>query len=106
MYDFRSIYQAKDVADAIAALQRDPEAVLIAGGTDVLIKIREGKLAGCSLVSIHELRELSGVTMEEDGTLSIGALTTFHDVTYDPLVQKHLPVLGEAVDQAGGPTRA
>ena len=36
--------------------------VVIAGGTDVLIKIREGKLAGCSLVSIHELgEELSGV---------------------------------------------
>lgn len=103
MYDFKSIYQAKDVADAIAALQRDPEAVLIAGGTDVLIKIREGKLAGCPLVSIHELGELSGVTMEEDGTLSIGALTTFRDVTYDPLIQQYLPVLGEAVDQAGGP---
>lgn len=103
MYDFTSIYQAKDVADAIAALQKDPEAVLIAGGTDVLIKIREGKLAGYSLVSIHELTQLSGVTMEEDGTISIGALTTFHDVTYDPLIQKYLPVLGEAVDQAGGP---
>ena len=53
MYDIQSIYQATSVDDAIRALQADPSAIVIAGGTDVLIKIREGKLAGCSLVSIH-----------------------------------------------------
>ena len=52
MYDIASIYQARSVADAIRALQADPSALVIAGGTDVLIKVREGKLAGCSLVSI------------------------------------------------------
>ena len=52
MYDIASIYSARSVDDAIRALQADPAAVVIAGGTDVLIKIREGKLAGCSLVSI------------------------------------------------------
>ena len=46
MYDIESIYRAKSVADAIAALQADPSALVIAGGTDVLIKVREGKLAG------------------------------------------------------------
>ena len=48
MYDIQSIYQATSVDDAIRALQADPSAIVIAGGTDVLIKIREGKLAGCS----------------------------------------------------------
>ena len=57
MYDIQSIYQAKSVDDAIRALQADPSAIVIAGGTDVLIKIREGKLAGCSLVSIHDLTD-------------------------------------------------
>ena len=47
MYDIASIYSARSVDDAIRALQADPAAVVIAGGTDVLIKIREGKLAGC-----------------------------------------------------------
>ena len=44
MYDIASIYSARSVDDAIRALQADPAAVVIAGGTDVLIKIREGKL--------------------------------------------------------------
>ena len=42
MYDIQSIYRAVSVEDAISALQKDPSAVVIAGGSDVLIKIREG----------------------------------------------------------------
>ena len=104
MYDLTSIYRATSVADAIAALERDPQAVVIAGGSDVLIKIREGKLAGCRLVSIHGLdAELAGVKVLDSGDLAIGPLTTFHNVTFDPLIRAHVPVLGEAADMAGGP---
>ena len=76
---------------------------MICGGSDVLVKIREGKLAGCSLVSIHGLKELAGVRMEDDGTIVIGPATTFAHVTRDPIIERHLPALGAAVDQAGGP---
>ena len=104
MYDIASIYQARSVADAIRALQADPSALVIAGGTDVLIKVREGKLAGCSLVSIHGLgEELSGVTQASGGDIEIGPLTTFRGVASDPVIRRCIPVLGEAVDQAGGP---
>ena len=104
MYDLTSIHRAASVANAIAALERDPQAVVSAGGSDVLIKMREGKLAGCRLVSIHGLDdELAGVKVLEGGDLAIGPLTTFHNVTYDPLIRTHVPVLGEAADMAGGP---
>ena len=96
MYDIKSIYQAASVDDAIRALQDDPSAIVIAGGTDVLIKIREGKLAGCSLVSIHNLTgELSGVTQAPNGDIEIGPLSTFRDVTYDKIIRANVPVLGE-----------
>ena len=104
MYDIQSIYQAKSVEDAIRALQADPSAVVIAGGTDVLIKIREGKLAGCSLVSIHDLAgELAGVTLAPNGDVEIGPLTTFRGVTFSEVIRQTVPVLGEAADMAGGP---
>ena len=104
MYDIQSIYQAKSVDDAIRALQADPSAIVIAGGTDVLIKIREGKLAGCSLVSIHNLTgELSGVTLSANGDVEIGPLTTFRGVTFSDVIRQTVPVLGEAADMAGGP---
>ena len=78
MYDIACIYQARSVADAIRALQVDPSALVIAGGTDVLIKVREGKLAGCSLVSIHGLgEELSGVTQASGGVKEVAILACF-----------------------------
>ncbi len=103
MYDIEKFEQATSVKDAIALLQRDESAVVICGGSDVLIKIREGKLAGCSLVSIHGLSELTGVTVDEDGDILIGPATTFAGVTNSPVIQKHIPTLGYACDQAGGP---
>ena len=104
MYDIQSIYQATSVDDAIRALQADPSAIVIAGGTDVLIKIREGKLAGCSLVSIHDLAgELAGVTLSPGGDVEIGPLTTFRGVTFSDVIRQTVPVLGEAADMAGGP---
>ena len=103
MYDIEKTYQATSIEDAIAALKSDPEAVVIAGGTDVLIKIREGKLAGCRLVSLHDIPELAGISMAANGDLEIGPGTTFRHITYNDLIRKHVPVLGEAVDWAGGP---
>lgn len=103
MYDIEKYYQAKDIDDAVRALSADPDAVVISGGSDVLIKIREGKLAGCSLVSIHGIRELEGISMEEDGTIVIGPATTFSHITNNKIIQEYIPILGDAVDMAGGP---
>ena len=58
MYDIGSFYEAASVEDAIRKLQEWPDAEIISGGSDVLIKIREGKLAGRSLVSIHNIAVL------------------------------------------------
>ena len=101
MYDIGSFYEAASVEDAIRKLQEWPDAEIISGGSDVLIKIREGKLAGRSLVSIHNIAVLKGVTMEEDGTIVIGPGTSFSHITAHPLVQQHIPMLGYAVDQVG-----
>ncbi len=103
MYDFKTMVQAQSVEDAIAALGQNPGALVIAGGTDVLIQIREGKLAGRSLVSIHGIAALKGIEMEADGSILIRPLTTFAEVTESEIIQKHIPALGYATDQAGGP---
>lgn len=104
MYDIESLYEATSVEDAKRALAEDPDAIVVAGGTDVLVKIRSGKLAGAHLVSIHELRdELDGVALADDGTVEIGPITWFHHVTESPIIQKTVPTLGDACDTPGGP---
>ena len=103
MYDMKALYEAKSVQDAVALRLAHPQAQIIAGGSDVLVQMREGKRAGAELISIFGLDELRGVTLEEDGTLRIGSLTSFSHITKDPLIQKYINVLGQAVDQVGGP---
>lgn len=104
MYDIESLYEATSVEDACRALAEDPQAIVIAGGTDVLVKVRGGKLAGAHLVSIHNLHdELDGVTLADDGTVEIGPITWFHHVTTSPVIQATVPTLGEACDTPGGP---
>lgn len=103
MYDIESMYQAKSVEDAIRALRENENAEIISGGSDVLIKIREGKMAGCHLVSIHNIESIKGIAMEADGTIVIGSGTAFSHITADEIVKRHIPMLGEAVDLVGGP---
>ena len=103
MYDMKAYYESASVEDAIRLRIEHPDAHIIAGGSDVLVQMREGKRAGVELVSIYMLDELRGVSLDEDGTLRIGSLTSFSHITKDPLIQKYINVLGEAVDQVGGP---
>lgn len=103
MYDIKALYEAQTVEQAVALRLEHPDAHIIAGGSDVLIKMREGKLAGCELISIYGIDALRGVTLEADGTIRIGSLTSFSHITKSPVIQEHINVLGEAVDQVGGP---
>lgn len=103
MYDIGKLTQADSIQDAIRALVDDPAAVVICGGSDVLISIREGELAGCSLVSIHNIPELKGIFLEADGTILIRPATSFSNLANSSIIQQYIPMLGHAADEVGGP---
>ncbi|MCR4589846.1 MAG: xanthine dehydrogenase FAD-binding subunit XdhB [Lachnospiraceae bacterium] len=103
MYDMKALYEAENVEDAVRLRIEHPEAQIIAGGSDVLVQMREGKRAGKELISIYMIDELRGVSLDKDENLRIGSLTSFSHITRDPLIQKYCNVLGEAVDQVGSP---
>ena len=103
MYDMLALYEAKDVQDAVRLRLEHPEAQIIAGGTDVLVQMREGKRAGKALISIQKCDEMRGISIDEEENIRIGSLTSFTHITNDPIIQKYINVLGEAVDMVGGP---
>ena len=103
MYDMKALYEAESVQDAVRLRLEHPEAQIIAGGTDVLVQMREGKRAGKELISIYGIDALRGITLDEAENIRIGSLTSFSHITKDPIIQKYINVLGEAVDQVGGP---
>ena len=103
MYDLKALYEAESVQDAVRLRLEHPEAQIIAGGTDVLVQMREGKRAGKELISIYGIDALRGITLDAAENIRIGSLTSFSHITRDPIIQQYINVLGEAVDQVGGP---
>ena len=98
MYDLKALYEASSVQNAVELRLEHPEAQIIAGGSDVLVQMREGKRAGKELISIYGLDELRGVSIDENDSIRIGSLTSFSHITRDPIIQKYINVLGQAVD--------
>ncbi|MEA4896460.1 MAG: xanthine dehydrogenase subunit XdhB [Oscillospiraceae bacterium] len=103
MYDMKALYDAESVQHAVELRLSHPEAQIIAGGSDVLVQMREGKRAGKELISIYGLDEIRGVSLDGERNIRIGSLTSFSHITRDPIIKKFINVLGQAVDQVGGP---
>lgn len=103
MFDMKSLYEPANVADAVAILSARPESTVLAGGSDILVKLRDGKMLGREWVSIQRLEELRRITVEESGTIRVGALNSFTTISADEIIRRHIPSLGEAVATIGGP---
>jgi len=102
VFDIESLYTAYSVKEAVRALRDTPGAKAVAGGTDILVSVREGKFAGCPLVDIRNITELTGISVE-NGDIHIGPLTTFARLAEDGMISGRVPILAEAALTVGGP---
>ena len=67
----------------------------IAGGTDLLVRMKDSRLAPEMLVDIQGLSELKSLDLSQNG-LHLGALCTHAEIASSPLVLEHAPVLAQA----------
>jgi xanthine dehydrogenase YagS FAD-binding subunit len=81
--------------DAIAALQLEPGAAVIAGGTDLLDLMKLGVTAPSQLIDINGL-PLAAIESTGQG-VSIGALARMSDVARDARIMKEFPALSQAL---------
>jgi len=79
-----------------------PEALVLAGGTDVLVDLRRGSKKPRHLVSLLELDELKGIAVE-DGELRIGSLVTPARLEGSEMVRSSRPELLDVVGVFGSP---
>ena len=94
--------KAGSVAEAIQILQGDPEAKIIAGGHS-LIPLMKLRLARPSrVVDIGGIDGLRGISVS-GGAVSIGALTTHHEISTSADVQANCGILAEAAAGVGDP---
>jgi carbon-monoxide dehydrogenase medium subunit len=88
------------IAEAAAA--RADGGIIIAGGTDVMVKGRaRGVYAGRTLVDVSKLEELRQVR-EQDGAVEIGAACTLAELCEHALIAGKLPLLADACAHVGG----
>nr|NLI51167.1 xanthine dehydrogenase FAD-binding subunit XdhB [Propionibacterium sp.] len=103
MFDLKALYIPDTVEEALTLLAEHPDAHIMAGGSDTLVKLRDGKLGGLEWVSLHGLDELRRITLDDDDTIRIGPLASFTQVARSAIVRGRLPSLAEAVLTIGGP---
>jgi carbon-monoxide dehydrogenase medium subunit len=91
------------LAEAVALLaEHGPDARVLAGGTDLVIRLRDGSLAPRLVVDVKRLPELApGVRAGDGGTLVIGATTVMTDIAGHPVIRRDLAALAEAAAVVG-----
>lgn len=90
------------VADACRHLAAGrSEAQAIAGGTDLLVALKEGQKTPRKIVDLSGLAGLDEVSHSPTNGLEIGALVTLQRLVRDPVIKDHYPVIAEAAHLVG-----
>jgi 4-hydroxybenzoyl-CoA reductase subunit beta len=99
-----TLARPKTIPEAVHLLaEHGPEALIIAGGTDVVPNLQMKLFSPRVLMDIKPIRELRGITVVAAGALRIGALTTLAEIAESPVVRANYPVLASAVRTIAGP---
>lgn len=95
------IITPQSVNDCLLLLSKnETEHRIIAGGTDAVVRMKEGKWRPSAWINIKGLKDLRYIK-EKNGAIHIGPLTTHTDIIHSPLLQKRADVLVEACREVG-----
>jgi len=98
----RNVFIPQTLSKLRQILEAEPGAALYAGGTDLLVRMRNGLIHPHQMICLDRITELKGV--EDRGEeIFIGPCTTFTKLLESPLVKKHFPVLVHGLKVLGSP---
>jgi len=94
--------QVRTLDEAILLLKECGEkAHILAGGTDVLVKLKRKQIAPEVLIDIKGIPGLDGIEYQKDAGIRIGSLTTIREIERSPVVRSYLPILAYAASLLG-----
>lgn len=73
----------------------------LAGGTDLVVQMKQGGLRPTMLISLRDVPGLSFVQVGDDLTLTVGAATPLATVEHSPEVRRHYPAVADAASWIG-----
>jgi carbon-monoxide dehydrogenase medium subunit len=98
-FDF---YQPATLAEASRLLKdKGPGGRFLAGGTDLVIAMKEKGLLPKYIVDLKRVPGLAGIRENGDGTITIGALTTMFAIETSPLIKEKYPFLSQSAAEVG-----
>jgi CO/xanthine dehydrogenase FAD-binding subunit len=87
------------IDEAVAALVKGgKDARVMAGGTDLMVKIRHRALFPKQIISLKKIDGLDAITFDEKSGLTIGATALLSDIASNPMVLEHYPTVAEAAE--------
>lgn len=90
------------LGDAVALLaEHGPDARPLAGGTDLIIRLRDGTIAPRIVIDVKGIGEIDGEIREHDGVLRIGGRTTMTTLAADPRIRDEFQALAEGAAVVG-----
>jgi len=103
--DQRACFTPKSVKEAIALLSDHGEkAEVIAGGTDLLVRMKRGDAFPDYLINLEGLKGLEYIRYDEKKGLRIGARTPIHEIVESPLLEDKFDIIAQAARTLGTPT--
>jgi len=98
-FDF---YQPTTLQEASRLLrEKGPGGRFLAGGTDLVIAMKEKGLLPNYIVDLKRLPGISGIRENLDGSISLGALTTMYEIEISPLIKKKFHFLAQSAAEVG-----
>jgi 4-hydroxybenzoyl-CoA reductase subunit beta len=96
--------QPESLEEALDVLGEHGEGIkVVAGGTDLLVSMKQRLLTPRYLLNLKGLAELDFIEEDKEG-LRIGALTRLADLIQSPLVREKFPVLSQAAGYVSAPS--
>ncbi|MGA0597680.1 FAD binding domain-containing protein [Enterovirga sp. CN4-39] len=95
------IHSPRSLDEALALRAAHPEAVIISGGTDIMVQMNFRRLRPAAMLNLAEVPELRGWSLDGD-VVRIGAALTYTELQA-PDLARLLPALAEAARSVGSP---
>jgi carbon-monoxide dehydrogenase medium subunit len=97
-FDYKKVYSLQEALEAASASKG--ASIFIAGGTDLLVQIKEGKIRPQCVIDVKGVHEMNGLAISGD-EFSIGALTCIRTLETSPSVLEKVPLLAQAAAKLG-----
>lgn len=88
------------IEQALESLKNDGRMKILAGGTDLVVQMKEGLLGEVDILDISKIEELRSIEEKENG-IQIGVLCTLSQISENAEITTRLPCLAQAASSVG-----